>query len=189
MEEDYVKDIGENMKTILRRLYNRFFRREQFAAFKRIYNQVVIAGYPTHEATVLNNVGGVFTGEIVGFSDDHLYLMHTFGAVSYHNFYDVLSVDPTQIDDKAGEMFKELHTCGIGALAGDESKTVQFPRKERWEMIKGAKEERQRVQSRLNTLTRTKNSRCVYLVLSPYFDFYRDAYHYPHELTVYKKGM
>lgn len=177
------------MKKSFRRLFNRVCCREQFAEFMRTYNQVVTAGYPTHEATVINSVGGIFTGEIVGFSDDHLYLMHGFGAVSYHNFYDVLSVDPINLDDDAGRMFKELHTAGIAKLAECDSTPAKFPRKEEWELVNNHKEERHKVQSRLDTLSRTKNSRCVFLVLSPYFDFYRDSYHYPHELTIYTKGM
>lgn len=172
---------------VLARLWRKLTRRKQYKEFKEIYEQLVTAGYPTHKATVLDNHRDDFTGDIVGYSDDYLFLRHHNASVSSHNFYDVVSVDPIASDEVGRVAFSELYLEAVRVFSNPDN-VVMFPGDYRWKNIDSVRTERTSVEARINVLSRTTNTRCVYLVLSPEFNFNRDSFYYPHELSRVHSG-
>lgn len=75
------------------RLYRRWVKRDQYPAYQTIYQSIVDNDSCTHTATVLDGQRNEFTGLILGYSDEYLFLRHSDYSVSYYNRYDVLSVD------------------------------------------------------------------------------------------------
>lgn len=169
-----------------RNWWRSIFNREQYRAFRMLYEAIVNSNAATHEATVVNKLGEVFTALIVGYSDKHLYLRHTDRTVSYHEFYDVLSVDRIRDDEEHTvyvrenrELRQRLNACSYYF--------VRFPDDPKYEQIRSLDDENRGVGRAFNFGSGlSSGSRLISLYLKVCWNRYH--VYLPEEIEIIAEG-